>query len=264
MGTATVAIVNQLLTPASFESWGWRIPFALSAVLVAFGIWLRRGVAETPAFLQLELRQERATAPLTEVVRLHLRPLLISIGARVGPDVCYAMLVVFTLTYITTVLHLSRGLALTCTMVGAACHAIAIPYFAVLSDRIGRRPVCAMGALASMLWVFVYFTLLDTRSPWLIGLAVAVGLTLHAALYGPQAAFIAEQFPARVRYAGSSLAYTLTGVVAGGIAPLVFTALYKAFAADVTGVVVHSGCIRHHLGCSVDSQQRRRSVAMKD
>lgn len=233
LGTAAVATINQFLAPASFESWGWRIPFALSAVLVGFGLWLRRRIEETPAFRELELRQDTAKAPLSEVVRQHLCPLLISIGSRVGPDVCYAMLVVFTLTYITTVLHLSRGLALTCTMVGAACHAIAIPYFAGLSDRLGRRPVCAAGAVGSIVWVFVYFNLLDTRNPWLIGLAVAVGLTIHAALYGPQAAFIAEQFPTRVRYAGSSLAYTLTGVVAGGIAPLVFTAIYKASASTV-------------------------------
>lgn len=230
MGTAAVGAVNLWLPSDSFESWGWRIPFAVSAVLVGFGLWLRRRIEETPAFRRLELREDKARAPLSDVVRQHLRPLLISIGSRIGPDVCYAMLVVFTLTYITTVLHLPRGLALMCTMVGAACHAVAIPLFAILSDRVGRRPVCAVGAVASILWVFIYFSLLETRHPALIALAVSVGLTLHAALYGPQAAFIAEQFPTRVRYAGSSLAYTLTGVVAGGIAPLMFTALYKAYA----------------------------------
>jgi MFS family permease len=233
LGTSAVAALTLLLTPASFESWGWRIPFALSAVLVAFGMWLRRGVQETPAFVGLESRHATAKAPIKDVFRQHLRPLLTSIGARVGPDVLYALLAVFTLTYVTTVLHLSRPLALTATMIGAACHAVAIPVFAALSDRFGRRPVYAIGTVCSMFWAFAYFSLMDTGRPLLIGIAVAVGLTIHATMYGPQAAFIAEQFPARVRYAGASLAYTLVGIVAGGFAPLLFAALYKAYGSTI-------------------------------
>jgi len=213
----------------SFEEWGWRIPFAISAVLVAFGAWLRRGVDETPAFMHLRMKAATSAAPLREVARHHLRGVLTSIGARAGSDVLYALLAVFTLTYTTTILHLPRPLALTVTVIGAACGAVSIPVFASLSDRIGRRPVSAAGAVASAFWTFAYFALMDTRQPILIGVAVAVGMTLHAAMYGPQAAFIAEQFPARVRYAGSSMAYTLTGVVAGGVAPLVFSALYRAY-----------------------------------
>ena len=229
LGTSLVAAITLSQTPATFESWGWRIPFILSAVLVGFGMWVRRGVQETPAFVGLESHHATATAPVKDVFRQHLRPLLTSIGARVGPDVVFALLVVFTLTYVTTVLHLSRPLALTATMMGAACHAIAVPVFATFSDRIGRKPVYIFGTVFSMLWVFAYFGLMDTKRPLLIGIAVAVGMTIHAAMYGPQAAFIAEQFPARVRYAGASLAYTLTGVVAGGIAPLLFAAIYKAY-----------------------------------
>ena len=233
VGTGVVAAITASISSSSFEAWGWRIPFALSALLVAFGIWLRRGVSETPTFVDLELRHATAKAPIKEVFREHRRPLLTSIGARVGPDVFYALLVVFTLTYITTVLHLSRSLALAVTMIGAACHGVTIPLFASLSDRIGRRPVYATGGILSMLWVFIYFHLMDTRQLLLIGIAVAGGLILHASTYGPQAAFIAEQFPARVRYAGSSLAYTLTGVIGGALAPLIFTALYKTYASMV-------------------------------
>ena len=227
LGTATVAGVNHWLDPVAFMSWGWRLPFLLSTLLVGFGLWLRHAITETPAFLALSAQQQTAKAPLTEVMREHKRPLFICIGARFGADVWYAMLVVFTLTYLTTILQLSRALALGCTLLGAACHALAIPWFASLSDRTGRRPLLALCSAASVAWAFAYFPLLDTREPLLMAAAVAIGLILHATLYGPQAAFIAEQFPARVRYAGASLSYTLTGVVAGGVAPLAFTALYK-------------------------------------
>jgi MFS family permease len=233
LGTATVAGITLWLTPVSFESWGWRIPFALSALLVAFGGWVRSGVAETPVFTQLKSQRTTSQAPIREVARHHLRPLLTSIGARIGPDVAYALLVVFTLTYATTILHLERSLALTATLIGAACNAVGIPVFASWSDRVGRRPVYAVGALLMMLWAFAYFRLMDSRQPLYIGIAVAIGLILHACMYGPQAAFIAEQFPARVRYAGSSMAYTLTGVVAGGVAPLLFSGLYRAYGSSV-------------------------------
>jgi MFS family permease len=233
LGTGVVAALTLALTATTFESWGWRIPFWSSVVLVAFGLWLRRGVEETPVFVELESRHATAKAPIKEVFGQHLRPLLTAIGARVGPDVIYALLVVFSLTYVTTVLHLSRPLALTVTMIGAACHAVAVPWFGTLSDRIGRRPVYAAGAAASIVWAFAYFGLMDTGQPLLIALAVAGGLTLHAMMYGPQAAFITEQFPSRVRYAGASLAYTLTGVVAGGFAPLIFAALYRAYGSTI-------------------------------
>jgi MFS family permease len=229
LGTATVATITLALSPASFENWGWRIPFALSLLLVVFGLWLRHGVEETPAFTALRSAHGTARAPISEVMRRQWRGLFTSIGARAGPDVFYALLVVFTLTYVTTILRLPRMQALVATTIGAACSAACMPLFGSLSDRVGRRPLIGIGALLSIGWAFAYFRLMDTRQPLLIDIAVAVGMVLHASMYGPQAAFIAEQFPTRVRYAGSSMAYTLTGIVAGGLAPLLFTALLRSY-----------------------------------
>ena len=227
LATAFIAYITVTLNAADFQSWGWRIPFLASAGLIGFGLWLRSGVDETPLFEQLQARHALAPAPLREVVTGHWRRLLVAGGARIGADVMYSLLVVFTLTYLTTVRHESRVLALTAVCIGCAVHALAVPRFGALSDHHGRRPVYAAGILFAVAWAFVYFPLLDSGAPLLIGLAVAAGFLVHAVMYGPQAAFIAEQFPTRVRYAGSTLAYTLVGILGGGLAPLVFTVLLR-------------------------------------
>ncbi|KAB8306084.1 MFS transporter [Erwinia endophytica] len=229
IGTGVITLITVLLSADSFQLWGWRIPFLISLLLVFFGLWVRRGVGETPAFLQLEQNQNTTHTPLKEVFTQHPRALLIAGGSRIGSDVLYALVVVFTLTYVTTVLHLPRPLALAATMLGAVGNALTVPMFGALSDRLGRRPVYLTGAVLAMIWAFVFFSLLNSSQPLLICLAVIGGLLIHAMMYGPQAAFVTEQFPVRVRYAGSALAYTLAGIIGGGFAPLIITSLYKAY-----------------------------------
>ncbi|MGI4862159.1 MAG: MFS transporter [Janthinobacterium lividum] len=227
IGTALITTITLTLAPADFLGWGWRLPFLASVLLVAFGLWVRRGVRETPKFEELSRTHATAKVPVAEVFSLHGRRLLIAGASRVGSDVLYALMVVFTLTYVTTVLHLSRPVALSAVLIGTACNALSVPFFGALSDRFGRRPVYLSGAVLAVVWSFVFFRLLDTAQPALIVLAVAGGLILHAVMYGPQAAFVTEQFPTRVRYAGSSLAYTLAGIVGGGFAPLIIVTLFK-------------------------------------
>lgn len=241
LATACIALITVALSAADFLSWGWRIPFLASAGLIGFGLWLRTGVDETPLFEQLRARQALARAPLREVLAGHWRRLLIAGGARIGADVLYSLLVAFTLTYLTTVRHESRALALSVVCIGCAVHALAVPRFGALSDRRGRRPVYAVGILGALAWAFVCFPLLDSGTPLLIGLAVATGFLAHAAMYGPQAAFIAEQFPTRVRYAGSTLAYTLVGILGGGLAPLAFTALLRS-SGSTTAISAYLAC----------------------
>lgn len=229
LATGLIAMLSLTLSSESFQSWGWRVPFLLSSALVAFGLWIRTGVDETPLFLAVRARHAVVGSPIGEVLRHYWRRLLIAGGARVGADVLYSLLIVFTLTYLTTVLHQSRTLALAAVSIGGACNALAVPCFGALSDRHGRRPVYGSGVLLAIPWVFVYFRMLDRLDPLLIVLAVTGGFLIHALMYGPQAAFITEQFPTRVRYAGSSLAYTLVGFVGGGLAPVMFATLLRAY-----------------------------------
>jgi MFS family permease len=229
LATGGIALTTFLVSADDFLTWAWRIPFLASIVLVGFGLWVRRGVDETPMFTRLEASGARAKTPIAEVLRQHWPRLLIAGGVRVGSDVLYALIVVFSLTYVTTVLNLSRTLALAAIMAGSLVNALIIPLFGVLSDRVGRRGVYGAGALMGMVWAFGFFALADTGRPLLVVVAVVIGLVCHAAMFGPQAAFVTEQFPTRVRYAGSSLAYTLAGIAGGGFAPLIFASLFRAY-----------------------------------
>jgi len=233
LAAGAIALVSLWLTPAQLLAWGWRLPLLASAVLVIFGLWLRLGVTESPVFRELQRTATAARAPLGEVVRLHWRGLLIAGGARVGPDVLYSLVAVFSLTYLTTVIGVSRTFAVGALSLGAACNAVLILVAGVLSDRFGRRQVYLAGAAFALLLVSQFFPMLESESKPVIVATIVAGLAIHAFMYGPQAAFIAEQFPARVRFAGASVAYTFAGVFAGGIAPMMFAALYRTYATPV-------------------------------
>ena len=238
LATVCIASMTNLLSDDAFFAWAWRIPLLASLVLVGFGIWIRLGVDETPMFKELEEAGAKAKTPIADVLRLFLRRLLIAGGVRVGTDVHYALVAVFSLTYLTTVLNVPRTSALTAIMIGTVFDAVAIPLCGILSDRIGRRPVYAAGALLAILWAFGFFILVDRSTTVSIVIAVVVGCLIHALMFGPQAAFVAEQFPTRVRYAGSSLAYTLAGIVGGGFAPLAMASLLQLYR-TTTGISIY-------------------------
>jgi MFS family permease len=236
LATGTMALITWSLPEEALLSWGWRLPLLASLLLVAFGLWLRLGVPETPAFLEMERSATRSRAPIGDVVRGHWRGLLIAGGSRFGPDVVYSLISAFCVSYVTTILGLSRTLATGALAIGAVVNVACVLLAGTLSDRLGRRAVYGAGAVAAAIWLWQLFPLLDSRSGLAIVAAFASGLAVHAFMYGPQAAFIAEQFPPRVRFAGSSIAYTFAGVFAGGIAPMVFTRIFQV--SQQTGYIV--------------------------
>jgi MFS family permease len=227
MANGVLALVGALLTDAQFSSWGWRVAFLLSAVLVAFGLWIRLRLEETPVFKAIAAHGDRPEAPVRELFRDEKRALFAGILARVCPDVHYALFTVFVLTYVTQELHMTRSQAMTAVLLGSALQLVTIPAFGALSDRINRRKLYLAAAIGTAVWPWVFFPMISGGSVPLLIFGVVVALVLHSAMYGPQAAFVIEQFSERLRYTGSSMAYTLAGVIGGAVAPLLFTGLLK-------------------------------------
>ncbi|WP_443079496.1 MFS transporter [Streptomyces sp. NBC_01717] len=229
LANGVLAALGVLLTEDQFLSWGWRIAFLVSGVLVGFGLWIRAKLEETPVFKAMEAEHSRPEAPVREVLTRQPRALAAAILARVAPDVLYALFTVFVLTYATDELDMSRGSALTAVLIGSSLQIFLIPLAGALSDRVNRRLLYGCSAVGAGVWPFVFFGMVDGDSWGLLVLGVVVALVLHSLMYGPQAAFVAEQFSPRLRSTGSSLAYTLAGLIGGAIAPLLFTALLGSF-----------------------------------
>ena len=245
LAAAVLAIMAAVQTEADFLDWGWRVPFVLSALLVVVGWYIRNRVSESPMFeAELDAAEAPARVPAVEVLRERPKALVLGAGLRVGENISYYILTVFSLTYLVDVSKESRSLALNALLIGAAVQFFAIPLFALLSDRIGRRPVYALGAFGLAAWCFVMFGLLGSGDHVSIVLALVVGLVLHGAMYGPQAAFITELFPTRIRYSGVSLAYQLTSIVAGSLAPIIALWLYKEYgSATPVAIYVGTACL---------------------
>jgi metabolite-proton symporter len=234
LATAVLAVLAAVQSDEAFLSWGWRVPFLLSAVLVVIGLWIRLAVTESPVFLAAQRNAPpEEKAPIVEVFRRGWRQVLIAMGARMGENVSYYVITAFILVYVTTSLGLAKSVGLNAVLIGSAVHFVTIPLWGLLSDRVGRRKVYLFGAVGMAVWGFVFFALLDTRSFPVIAFATTVGLVLHGAMYGPQAAFFSELFGTRVRYSGASVGYQLASIAAGAVAPLIAVALLNAWGSTV-------------------------------
>ena len=213
----------------AFLTWGWRLPFALSLVLVLVGLWVRLSVLETPVFRRLVAENKIERAPILEVIAKQPEEIILSALARMVEQTPFYIFTAYVFAYGTGVLKVPRDLLLTAVLTAAVVSFFSVPFFGHLSDRIGRRKMYAIGAVTMVIYGFVYFGLLNTGISTLIFLAVVLSLIPHDMLYGPQAALIAESFTPRLRYSGASLGYQLASIIAGGPAPLIATALYARY-----------------------------------
>ncbi|GGR36292.1 MFS transporter [Streptomyces roseolus] len=236
LATGVLSLLAAVQSDAAFQSWGWRIPFLLSGLLVMIGLWIRVSVSESPVFLEAQAKAEAAAAagakeeaPVVEVFRRSWREVLSAIGTRFGENISYYILTSFLLVYVTVHLELPKSTALNAVLIGSAVHFVTIPLWGALSDRLGRRPVTLIGSGGMAIWAFVFFGLVDSKSFLVITLAVTAGLLLHGAMYGPQAAFISEMFDTKVRYSGASMGSQLASILAGALAPIIAVELLKDY-----------------------------------
>jgi MFS family permease len=226
LSTLTFTLFSSNLSQAQFLVWGWRIPFLLSVILVGVGLFIRLRIFESPIFSRLKEVQGEAQQPLVEVVRSQARHVLLAMGMRFAENGPFYIMSVFVLSYGEAHLRLPRSIMLTGVIIASTLSLLVIPVYGALSDRIGRRPVYQAGALFTLLFSFPFFWLLETRSAGLIWLAIVLAVNVgHDPMYAVQAAYFSELFGTRVRYTGASLSYQLSSVFAGGLAPLIATAL---------------------------------------
>jgi metabolite-proton symporter len=217
------------ISGARFLTWGWRIPFFLSILLVGIGLYIRLNILETPVFSRLVAENKIERTPILEVIRRRPRQILLSAVARMGEQAPFYIFTAFVFTYGTKVLDVSRDLLLAGVLTASALSFFTIPFSGYLSDRIGRRRMYMIGAAVTGVFGFIYFALLNTAIPGWIFLAVVLSLIPHGMMYGPQAALIAESFPGRLRYSGASLGYQLASLIAGGPAPLIAAWLFAKY-----------------------------------
>jgi metabolite-proton symporter len=218
-----------LISGDAFLDWGWRVPFLMSIVLVGVGFWIRVGILETPVFAEMVSQGRVERAPVVKVLQHNWREVLLTALLRTSQQSSFYIFTTFVLTYATKNLGVAKGSVLTDVMIAAMISMISIPLWGWVSDRVGRRKLIAIGCVIMLIWPFAYFSLLDTRSALLIFVAIALAQPIHDLQYGPQAAVIAESFPDRLRYSGSSLGYQLASITAGGPAPIIAIWLLQTY-----------------------------------
>jgi metabolite-proton symporter len=227
---ANLAVLGaSALAGDQFESWGWRIPFLLSIVLVGIGLWIRLGILETPVFRKLLEDDRIEKAPIVEVIKKQPREIILSALLRMAEQAPFYIFTAFIFSYAVGTLKMSRDFVLFAVMAAACVSFISIPLSGHISDKIGRRKMYLIGAVSVGVFGFAYFAMLDTAVPWLVFAAIVLSLIPHDMQYGPQAALIAEAFTPRLRYSGASLGYQLASIIAGGPAPLIATWLFAQY-----------------------------------
>ena len=254
LATVVLLVLTGTLSDDAFLSWGWRVAFWLSAVVVLIGYYIRTKVTDAPIFVAAQQEVERVKAAsygVVEVLKRYPRGVFTAMGLRFAENIMYYLVVTFSITYLKVQVHADTSDILWWLLAAHAVHFVAIPLVGRLSDHVGRRPVYFVGALAAGTWGFFAFPMMNSANYLVIMGAVISGLVIHAFMYAPQPAIMAEMFPTRMRYSGVSLGYQVTSIVAGSLAPIIAVkllevydssvpiALYLAGAAVVTLIAVY-------------------------
>ncbi|WP_394837920.1 MHS family MFS transporter [Pendulispora rubella] len=264
LAAGVLGVLSAAMPDEAFHRWGWRLPFLLSAALIVVGLWIRRSISESPLFLEARQKHDVPEMPLLEVLRQHPRELLVVLGARIGSDVCYYIFALFIVTYATQHAGLPREVALHAVLIGSAFQLVFMPLFGALSDRYGRRPISIAGAIGAAAWGFVFFHLLDTKKAVLLFAAAVIGLFFHAAMYGPQAAFVSELFSTRLRYSGASLSYQAAGILGGALAPMIALALLTYFGTSLAVSLYLLGALVINIAAMLAAPETRHADLLKN
>lgn len=229
LGTLALSVMT-LLPEDDFLSWGWRVPFIMSALLVFFGLWIRKGIDETPSFKRAQEKGEIAEIPFLETMRTHWKEVLISIGAKVVETAPFYIFGTFIVSYATSQLGFSKTTTLNAVTIATIITTILIPIMGKLSDRIGRKKLYIGGTILMALYAFPYFWMLHQESVALLIVATIIGLgVIWAPITAVLGTMFSEIFKSNVRYTGISLGYQIGAALAGGTAPLVATALLAKY-----------------------------------
>ena len=261
------------LPEEQFLAWGWRIPFLLSIILVAVGLFIRLRIMESPAFNRVRETQTVARMPIGDVVRTYPKQVLLAAGAFIVINAYFYILVSYLISYATAEAGMSNSAIITAILISSVVSFFAMPLFAALSDRVGRRPVYLSGVVCMGISAFLLFWATDTASFWLVLPAHIFGLGALSMSYGPQAAFYAEMFGTRVRYSGISLGYQGGSIFGGALAPIIATwlfattqtstsiAVYVAALAVLSFVCAFVATETYQLDIEAERPEERRLIA---
>jgi MFS family permease len=236
LATVVLLVLTGTLSAESFLSWGWRVAFWLSAVVVLIGYYIRTKVTDAPIFVaaQREAEQIKATSfSVIEVLKRYPRGVFTAMGLRFGENIMYYLVVTFSITYLKVQVGANTSSILWYLLVAHAVHFAVIPLVGRLADRFGRRPVYFVGAVLGASWGFFAFPMMNSGNYVVITASVTLGLIIHAIMYAPQPAIMAEMFPTRMRYSGVSLGYQVTSIVAGSLAPIIAVKLLEIYDSSV-------------------------------
>ncbi|NTY59534.1 MFS transporter [Mycolicibacterium sphagni] len=236
LATVVLLTLTATLSESAFLSWGWRVGFWLSAVVVLIGYYIRTKVTDAPIFLEAQQEAEQLKASsygVVEVLKRYPRGVFTAMGLRVAENIMYYLVVTFSITYLKVEVHADTSDILWWLLAAHAVHFVAIPYAGRLSDRYGRKPVYLVGAIGAGAWGFFAFPMMNSGQYLLIMGSIILGLVIHALMYAPQPALMAEMFPTRMRYSGVSLGYQVTAIFAGSLAPIIAVKLLSVYGSAV-------------------------------